>query len=180
MSRNTLTLSGSLAEKKNLEQKNAELAEAFREKSRAQQRLQSLYQKLKGRVNAVAVEDAATHDVESVIQAVAAGQRTNSQGKNGPQRPVPAQIRGQGSPTMFQHARQGSGGSAGSGGRPAYVWDGQGRGVSLDDARYACADLGQSMSTSAHQCSASVFRLPTMAVDTSTVSKASSRMEVEV
>ena len=85
-----------------------------------------MYQKLKGRVNAVAVEDAATHDVENVIQAVAAGQRTGSAGRVGPQRPLAAQLRGHGSPTMFQHARQGSGGSAGSAGRPAYVWDGQG------------------------------------------------------
>ena len=111
-----------MQDKKTLANKNAELAEAFREKSRAQQRLQTLYQKLKGRVNAVQVEDAAAHDAENVIHAVTGGLHSSgSHGNAGLLKPHPAHVRSREIPGVYTHQRQGSGSSGG--GRPSYGWE---------------------------------------------------------
>ncbi|KAF2813431.1 uncharacterized protein BDZ99DRAFT_382489, partial [Mytilinidion resinicola] len=55
------------AEQKNLEQKNHELVEAFREKSKTQQQIQKLYQSLKAQVMASHVATAATDEAEHTI-----------------------------------------------------------------------------------------------------------------
>lgn len=56
-------------EHKNLEQKNHDLVEAFREKSKTQQQIQKLYQSLKAQVMASHVATAATNEAEHTIHA---------------------------------------------------------------------------------------------------------------
>jgi len=65
-------------EQKNLEQKNRDLAGKFKEKAKAQQTLQRLYQSLKAQQLAAGMELAAEHDAEYVLQA--AGHATHSDG----------------------------------------------------------------------------------------------------
>jgi E3 ubiquitin-protein ligase CCNP1IP1 len=55
------------AEQKSIEQKNHELVEAFREKSKNQQQIQKLYQSLKAQVMASHVATAATDEAEHTI-----------------------------------------------------------------------------------------------------------------
>lgn len=86
--------------------------------------MQTMYNKLKGRVNAVQVEDAAAHDADNVIHAMTGARfGGEQQTSNGLQRPRAAQLRGQDVPGVFSQRRPGSGSS---GGRPSFVWDGQG------------------------------------------------------
>jgi E3 ubiquitin-protein ligase CCNP1IP1 len=67
-------------EQKTLEQKNHDLAEAFREKSKNQQQLQKLYQQLKQEQLAAGMELAAEHDADHVLRAAGLGQyaKTNT------------------------------------------------------------------------------------------------------
>ncbi|KAI9686254.1 MAG: hypothetical protein M1822_003910 [Bathelium mastoideum] len=58
-------------EQKNLEQKNHELMEAYKDKSRNQQQVQKLYQSLKAQVMASQVASAASDDAENAIHTVA-------------------------------------------------------------------------------------------------------------
>ena len=62
-------------EQKNLEQRNEDLVQAFREKSRSQQRAQRLYQTLKTQVLASQVQVAASDDAEQTLH-YATGNRT--------------------------------------------------------------------------------------------------------
>jgi len=101
----------SLNDRKSLGDRNTELVTAYKEKVLAQQQLQQMYNKLKSRVNAVAVEDAAKHTEESVVQGLTCPNRNGS--FRGPQRPNAAHVRSQHSPTMSTHDRQGSAGSGG-------------------------------------------------------------------
>jgi len=55
-------------EQKNLEQKNRDLADKFKEKAKAQQTLQKLYQSLKAQQLAAGMEVAAEYDAENVLQ----------------------------------------------------------------------------------------------------------------
>ena len=55
------------AEQSNLGQKNRELVDAFREKSKTQQQIQKLYQSLKAQVMASQVATAATDEAENTI-----------------------------------------------------------------------------------------------------------------
>ncbi|GAB7346314.1 hypothetical protein MBLNU457_5034t1 [Dothideomycetes sp. NU457] len=107
-------------DRKGLAERNAELVHAYKEKVSAQQQLRQQYQELKNRVNAVAVEDAANHTVENVVQGLAHGNRADN--GRGVQRPNAVHARGQPSPTMFTHGRQGSGHS---GGQSAYQYNDQ-------------------------------------------------------
>ena len=86
-------------EQKTLEQKNHDLAEAFREKSKNQQQLQKLYQQLKQQQVAAGLEFAADHDAEQVLQAAGGG------------------FAGGNHRTGGQPQTRGSNGSGGSGGR---------------------------------------------------------------
>lgn len=110
---------GLYAEKKNLEQKNQELAGAFREKSKAQQRLQGLYQKLKSQQNAHHIEHAAADDADDVIHSINGATHFSNDAYGGmaPQRPPVPHSRGQDLPQIYSHARVGSTGSGGSGKR---------------------------------------------------------------
>lgn len=112
-------------EKKTLEQKNQELANAFREKSKAQQRLQTLYQRLKSQQNATQTQNAAADEAEHMIQSM-----TNPQfdiyRDPGPQRPSAVHVRGAETPQVYTHGRVGSAGSNSSGGRQQ-PWSGQGQ-----------------------------------------------------
>lgn len=110
-------MTGIHIDKKNLEQKNHELATAFREKSRAQQRLQGLYQKLKSQQSAHHIEHAAANDAESVIHSINGAAFVDDVYGGGPQRPGPAHVRGDNLPAIYSHARAGSNGSGGSGNR---------------------------------------------------------------
>ena len=65
-------------EHKSLEQKNHELAGAFREKAKHQQQLQKLYTQLKQQQIAAGMEFAAEHDAENVLHAVGGGQSGNA------------------------------------------------------------------------------------------------------
>ncbi|KAF2496283.1 hypothetical protein BU16DRAFT_509204 [Lophium mytilinum] len=60
-------LQAAQTEQKTLEQKNHELVEAFREKSKTQQQIQKLYQSLKAQVMASHVATAATDEAEHTI-----------------------------------------------------------------------------------------------------------------
>lgn len=66
-------LSAMQSEQKSLEQKNHELAGAFREKAKHQQHLQKLYSSLKQQQLAAGIELAAEHDAEHVVQAAGIG-----------------------------------------------------------------------------------------------------------
>ncbi|KAL9097059.1 MAG: hypothetical protein Q9165_001023 [Trypethelium subeluteriae] len=57
-------------DQKNLEQKNHELMDAFKEKSKSQQQVQKLYQSLKAQVMASRVAFAASDDAENTINTV--------------------------------------------------------------------------------------------------------------
>ncbi|GAB7355947.1 hypothetical protein MBLNU459_g6582t2 [Dothideomycetes sp. NU459] len=122
-------LSNLHVEKKNLENKNQELANAFREKSKAQQRLQTLYQRLKSQQNATQTQHAAADDAEQMIQSMTTP-RFDLYRDAGPQRPSAVHIRGSDMPQVYSHGRAGSAGSNGSGGRgqrwAARVQDGRG------------------------------------------------------
>ncbi|KAL9079233.1 MAG: hypothetical protein Q9157_001851 [Trypethelium eluteriae] len=59
-------------DQKNLEQKNHELMEAFKEKNRSQQQVQKLYQSLKAQVMASRVAFAASDDAENTINTAGA------------------------------------------------------------------------------------------------------------
>ncbi|KAK4989562.1 hypothetical protein LTR50_003169 [Elasticomyces elasticus] len=58
-------------QQKNLEQKNHDLVEAFREKSKNQQQLQVLCQRLKAQAMTTQVQTAASDDAENTLQSVA-------------------------------------------------------------------------------------------------------------
>ena len=62
-------------EQKALEEKNHQLVEAFREKSKTQQQLQKLYQTLKQQQLAAGMELAADHDAEHALKAADVAQR---------------------------------------------------------------------------------------------------------
>lgn len=62
-------------EQKALEEKNHQLVEAFREKSKTQQQLQKLYQTLKQQQLAAGMEIAADHDAEHTLKAADVAQR---------------------------------------------------------------------------------------------------------
>lgn len=96
-------------EQKNLEQKNHDLAEAFREKAKNQQQLQAMYSKLKQQQMASGMAYAAQDDAEQTLQA-ASGDFLNNK-RAGQQ----------------VHGRVGSGGNGGSGGRraTANAWENQ-------------------------------------------------------
>ncbi|KAJ9628057.1 hypothetical protein H2203_003279 [Taxawa tesnikishii (nom. ined.)] len=112
-------------EKKNLEQKNHELAGAFKEKSRAQQRLQTLYQRVKSQMNAAQMEDAAANDVENVIHSVTTPHFINDvQGAPGQQRHGMVQSRNSNIPQIYRRPR-GPGSNASDEKRSAYAWAGQ-------------------------------------------------------
>lgn len=115
-------LAASQHDRKSLTERNAELVHGYKEKVLAQQQLRQQYQELKNRVNAVAVEDAANHTVENVVQGLAQGNRAGN--GRGAQRPNAVHAGGQPSPTMFTHGRQGS---VHSGGHNAYEHNDQGR-----------------------------------------------------
>lgn len=115
-----------IADRKALENKNAELAEAFREKSRAQQHLQGVYSKLKGRISAVAVEDAAARNVQRVVENVHRGQANVVDDNHAAEANRGLEFNGSRPRlTMPPHARrtsENSRGSGGSGERTAYAW----------------------------------------------------------
>lgn len=120
-----LTTSALHLEKKNLEQKNHELAGAFKEKSRAQQRLQTLYQRVKSQMNAAQMEDAAANDVENVIHSVTTPHFINDvQGAPGQQRHGMVQSRNSNIPQIYRRPR-GPGSNASDEKRSAYAWAGQ-------------------------------------------------------
>lgn len=125
-------------EKKNLETKNQELANAFREKSRAQQRLQVLYQKLKSQQNAHHIEHAAADDAESVIHSINGAQFVNDVYGVPQQRPSMAHVRGQDLPAIYSHARGGSSGSSANGNqRNRFQHDTRG-GISFSRKNFKC------------------------------------------
>ncbi|KAI7303269.1 hypothetical protein KC315_g15771 [Hortaea werneckii] len=68
-------LAGMHMEQKALEEKNHQLVEAFREKSKTQQQLQKLYQTLKQQQLAAGMELAADHDAEHALKAADVAQR---------------------------------------------------------------------------------------------------------
>ncbi|KAI6805734.1 hypothetical protein KC332_g15555 [Hortaea werneckii] len=68
-------LAGMHMEQKALEEKNHQLVEAFREKSKTQQQLQKLYQTLKQQQLAAGMEIAADHDAEHTLNAADVAQR---------------------------------------------------------------------------------------------------------
>ncbi|RMX99793.1 hypothetical protein D0866_16007 [Hortaea werneckii] len=68
-------LAGMHMEQKALEEKNHQLVEAFREKSKTQQQLQKLYQTLKQQQLAAGMEIAADHDAEHTLKAADVAQR---------------------------------------------------------------------------------------------------------
>jgi len=115
-------LAASQHDRQALTKRNHELVTAYKEKVSAQQQLRQQYQELKSRVNAVAVEDAANHTVENVVQGLAYGHRAGN--GRGAQRPNALHTRAQQSPTMFTHGRQGS---VHGGGQYAYQFNDQGR-----------------------------------------------------
>ena len=90
-------------EQKSLEQKNNDLAGAFREKAKNQQQLQKLYQSLKQQQLATGMELAADHDAEHVLHAAGLGHRND----------------------RHMQSRAGSNGSGGSGGhnRTVHPWE---------------------------------------------------------
>ncbi|KAF2746491.1 hypothetical protein M011DRAFT_487263 [Sporormia fimetaria CBS 119925] len=127
-------------EQADLEAKNHELIEAFKEKSRAQQQLQKLYQSLKAQVMATHVASAAGEEADFTLQSARPGDRFiermpgartatgNFSVPNPGGRPGARQ-------SQRYHDRQGSG-SSGSGGQG----HGHGGGVGLGNAhsqRYA-------------------------------------------
>ena len=71
------------ADQKNLEQKNHELMEAFKEKSRNQQQVQKLYQSLKAQVMASQVASAASDDADNAINTVASNRFIDHIGDTG-------------------------------------------------------------------------------------------------
>lgn len=97
-------------EQKDLEQKNYDLAEKFREKSKHQQQLQKLYQQLKQQQLAQGMEKAADNDADNVLHTAGQGNRIPSYRSDIP-----------------MHSRGRSNGSAGSGGHPRMVdeWQSQ-------------------------------------------------------
>ena len=105
------------AEQQSLEQKNHELVDAFREKSRAQQQMQKLYQSLKAQVMASHVANAADDEANFTLQTVRPDRfvdklpGTRSGTANMSHFSVGNQQRGAGG----RHNRDGSG-SSGSGG----------------------------------------------------------------
>ncbi|KAI7184833.1 hypothetical protein KC343_g9078 [Hortaea werneckii] len=68
-------MAGMHMEQKALEEKNHQLVEAFREKSKTQQQLQKLYQTLKQQQLAAGMEIAADHDAEHTLKAADVAQR---------------------------------------------------------------------------------------------------------
>ncbi|KAI6798893.1 hypothetical protein KC363_g2298 [Hortaea werneckii] len=68
-------LAGMHMEQKALEEKNHQLVDAFREKSKTQQQLQKLYQTLKQQQLAAGMEIAADHDAEHTLNAADVAQR---------------------------------------------------------------------------------------------------------
>ncbi|KAI7462256.1 hypothetical protein KC351_g16435 [Hortaea werneckii] len=71
----TNEVQGMHMEQKALEEKNHQLVEAFREKSKTQQQLQKLYQTLKQQQLAAGMEIAADHDAEHTLNAADVAQR---------------------------------------------------------------------------------------------------------
>lgn len=104
-------------EQTNLEHKNRELIDAFREKSKTQQQIQKLYQSLKAQVMASQVATAATDEAENTIHTASRdrfvdripGARSGLQ-----QRFNQFSV---GYPGSRRHDRQGSGSSGGNDGR---------------------------------------------------------------
>ena len=70
-------------EQKDLEQKNHELVEKYREKSKQQNRMQQLYTTLKQQQLAAGMELAAEHDAENVLHGAGAGGHNQSNYRNG-------------------------------------------------------------------------------------------------
>jgi E3 ubiquitin-protein ligase CCNP1IP1 len=68
------------AECKSLENKNHELADSYREKARATQQVQNLYQTLKGQVLASQVATAASDDAENTLHFATANRPTDLSG----------------------------------------------------------------------------------------------------
>lgn len=98
-------------DQKNLEQKNYDLAEAFREKAKNQQQLQTMYQKLKQQQMSSGMAYAAQDDAEQTLQSIAGDFVLDS--RNGQQ--------------QQRHTRAGSAHSGASGGKRATadIWEGQ-------------------------------------------------------
>ena len=71
------------AEQKTLEQKNHELVDGFKDKSRSQQQLQKLYQSLKAQVMASAVQTAASDDAEQTLQMLTGSRLAERLGSRG-------------------------------------------------------------------------------------------------
>ncbi|KAL1303522.1 hypothetical protein AAFC00_006897 [Neodothiora populina] len=109
------SLSSLHIDKKNLQRKNQELANAFREKSRAQERLQGLYQKLKSQQSAHLIQHAAADDVDTVIHSINGADFVDDLHVGSlPQRTSVAQAKIYNLPPVYDHARAGSSGSGGS------------------------------------------------------------------
>ncbi|TKA33678.1 hypothetical protein B0A50_00514 [Salinomyces thailandicus] len=100
-------LSAMHVEQKSLEQKNHDLASAFREKAKGQQQLQKLYQSLKQQQLAAGMELAAEHDAEHFLQAAGTRQRHGNNGRS----------------DGHVHNRAGSTGSGHDGGRSRAIHD---------------------------------------------------------
>lgn len=83
----------------------------------AQQRLQGLYQKLKGQQNAYHLKHAASDDAEDVIHSINGGQYVNAAYQGvAPQRPAAEHLRTADLSQIYSHARVGSAGRRNSGG----------------------------------------------------------------
>lgn len=102
------------ADQKGLEQKNHELMEAFKEKSRSQQQVQKLYQSLKAQVMASQVASAASDDAENAINTVASNRSINHVGNHSLRNRGPP-FSADSLPINKNHHRNGSFGSGGDG-----------------------------------------------------------------